>query len=241
LDDALNERLFDILLETAVCSDYEKELARLPEQAEAPHAFSRRHEQRIGEIYRKYLRNVRSRRLKRNAKRAAVAVLIVISLIFAGFLSVGAVRSAVFRVITEWYEEFTSIFFKSEKGDSKAPNINLEVEGMRQPTFIPNGFILENFIRTPGMISIDYNDESGKILSYTQVILDEDNSIAVDNEHNIISEIEFNGYPAILMEPMDDVGLYSLIWRDELFTYMLVGQVDYETLIEVALSIEIVD
>jgi hypothetical protein len=162
----LNEKLFEAMLEAAICDDFQQELDKIDWSSKPAHIFSIDHIKRIKTILQRQKR-VRSRhRLLSATKKVAVAILILISVSFIGLMSVDAVRSEVFRVVTEWYEKYVDVFFKSDdKNENQAAetaNINLKDKGMMLPAFIPEGYVQRDITRGRSTIIVSASDKMEK-------------------------------------------------------------------------------
>ena len=75
---------------------------------------------------------------KRFLRRAAVAILVAVSLMFGGIMSISAVRKSLWKAITEWYNEFFSVNYEKGRDRITVPD---KIEEIRKPRLLPQGVV----------------------------------------------------------------------------------------------------
>lgn len=86
----------------------------LPKEEELTHKFSKRFEKNMDKLIRQEKRTPFIRAFINYSKRVAAIFLIFVIIAFATTMSVEAYRVKFFEIVTEVWEEFTSIIFKSK-------------------------------------------------------------------------------------------------------------------------------
>ena len=136
----------------------------LPKEEELSHDFSKKFQKKMNKLIRKEKRTPFMQSFISYGKRAAVVFLIVISISFVTTMSVEAYRVRFFQVITEVWEEFTSIIFKSEE------NTNDKILVPIIPEYVPEGFsILEEDVND--YVNIIIARISYNLLNFTRIFV----------------------------------------------------------------------
>lgn len=234
----LNDRLFDAFLETAICEDFIEEIGEIDWSAVESHVFPPGHEARIKRLLKMRRRVLTAGRIFLGVKRAAVAVLVLLSVAFVGIMSVDAVRTEVFHIVTEWYEKYVQIIFQSDEESGVTNDVNLKTEGMRLPEYIPEGYEQGEIVRSRGAIYVSYFNADGLEILYEQSILTAEPTILLDSEERTSQEIEVNGYAGLIFLPDNEDKKISIVWNDGEFSYWIDGYVDIETIINISESVK---
>ena len=101
-------------------------------------ALSERITNNIEKLIRKESRTERLNRIRKTLSKVAVIALVVISVIFTAMMSVSAIRTAIWEIITEWYEEYIAIGYEPEEGYGVVEPPKM-IEEIRKPTLLPLG------------------------------------------------------------------------------------------------------
>ena len=164
-------------------------------------------------------------------KRAAVIVLIVMSVAFASVMSVEAARNAIWEAITTWYEERIHLQYVGEE-NAYAPETLLEY---KEPT------VGDDYERYVGMeneyaFSIEY-ENSTSLITYQQSVL-KDYDVWLSNHDSESSAVEINGYCGELTSyVINGIDYHTIVWTDDVYAYSLSGNIELNELIRIAETI----
>lgn len=91
-------------------------------------------------------------------------------------------------------------------------------------TYLPEGYYVEeNFNATFLIISDVYNSENNIVFNFTQHTI-QGADFNVDNEKDLVTNIYINEKFATLIEYADMNSVYTLVWQDECYVYILEGE-----------------
>lgn len=167
---------------------------------------------------------------------AAVACLIIISMVFTACMCIPEVRESMWNALVEWYDDHISVHFKQnedatgdvteEEGSSDIQEPPSSIEDNVVATYLPDGYYSE-VSETSSMFThiLCYDAEGNMMFRLVQTVFgdaDEDD-ILLDNENDPITTMYINGNEGILVEYPDVPGLYYLVWQDESYQYSLYG------------------
>ena len=167
---------------------------------------------------------------------AAVACLIIISMVFTACMCIPEVRESMWNAFVEWYDDHISVRFKQHEDATGDVTKEEESSDIQEPpsriednvvaTYLPEGYYSE-VSETSSMFThiLCYDAEGNMMFRLVQTVLgdaDEDD-ILLDNENDPITTMHINGSEGILVEYPDVPGLYYLVWQDESYQYSLYG------------------
>ena len=164
-------------------------------------------------------------------KRAAVIVLIVMSVAFASVMSVEAARNAIWEAITTWYEERIHLQYVGEE-NAYAPETLLEY---KEPT------VGDDYERYVGMENeyaflVEY-ENSTSLITYQQGIL-KDYDVWLSNHDSEKSVVEINGNRGELTSyVINGIDYHTIVWTDDVYAYSLSGNIELNELIRIAETI----
>ena len=167
---------------------------------------------------------------------AAVACLIIISMVFTACMCIPEVRESMWNAFVEWYDDHISVHFTQnddatedvteEEGASDIQKPPSSIEDNIVATYLPDGYYSE-VSETSSMFTyiLCYDAEGNMMFRLVQTILGEadGDDILLDNENDPITTMYINGNEGILVEYPDVPGLYYLVWQDESYQYSLYG------------------
>lgn len=166
-------------------------------------------------------------------RRVAAALLIACSISFAAVMSVKAVRTTLWNMIVEFFDEYLSVSFITE---TQPPQSIEETKGL---FYDVEEWDKQVIIDTKSLHSEAWTKNGVKMLTYSQELLGNGKSL-YDNENTDVENIEIRGMPAILMFRADSQ-TYSLSWSDGVYGYSLEAhspEITKEELILMAETIE---
>lgn len=181
---------------------------RVPDLSDVPdHVFSERFEKRMQKLIRREAMHpwAVSHTLARNLIAAAV----IIILLFALCMSVGAIRNSIFKFFREHFETHDDIVFEMPE--------KTEIEADYVITALPEGFALKNEEITNLFIRRSYEDAEGNYITLNQ-ILSMSNGLSVDNERSKHTVMEIDGRGVYILALEDMV---SFVWDQDGFVFQL--------------------
>jgi len=167
--------------------------------------------------------------IKKQSKRAAIILLIIIAGISTLIFTVEAIRVRVFNFFIERNERYTEIRIE-EENNIKTPE--LDWENYYQPTYMPEGYYFESE-EDGGLIKIlNYSDGKNQI-----IITQTNNSagIQIDTEDATTEKININGNEGFLIIKEDRSMIF---WHNEERSFTITGKIKKEEIIKIAESIE---
>lgn len=182
-------------------------------------------------------------RRKRFRSFSAKAAIVLLMLTLTGTIltfSVEAIRIRVFNMMLTAREEYTEIRF-GEEGDisedqisTKAPFIfEDKVAGHYYPTYIPEGYGLEESNDYGRMVTYRFIDGAGRRLYFDQSPLD--GGMQIDTEDALVTYPEVGGVEAIMAQ---EDGQVILVWYNSEYAFTLIGEMTAEEALKIAESVE---
>ena len=181
-------------------------------------------------------KNKRSASWISTLRMAAVACLIIISMVFTACMCIPEVRESMWNAFVEWYDNHISVHFTQNddpKGEGKDTEASSDIQDPPSSiednvvaTYFPEGYYSE-VSETSSMFThiLCYDAEGNMMFRLMQTILGEvnDDDMMLDNENDPITTMYINGNEGILVEYPDVPGLYYLVWQDASYQYSLYG------------------
>ena len=154
---------------------------------------------------------------KRFLRRAAVAILVAVSLMFGGIMSISAVRKSLWKAITEWYNEFFSVNYEKGRARMTVPD---KIEEIRKPRLLPQGVVESVFTESFSEYSCDYYIDTTIVMTFSQNLLTKGKNL-INGEDAEVSYISVNDNEAVLVKNKN--GIVVLDWTDGEYEYSIVG------------------
>lgn len=196
------EELFDIFREYA-----SKEFENTPQNdSEIDYEFSDKFNKKMQKLLEKVEYN-QTHSISKPARNIIILIAAIIML-FAGLMSVGAIREPFVEMVLEKYEEFIDVFFEG----NKAGRIN----HIYSLPSLPKGFVEIQRISNDGVHFVKYeNRQDGTVIEFSQRITD-GTSVSFDNKHGHIEVFNVNGNEVnIYISDYGDV--YYAFWTQDLY------------------------
>ncbi|NLY48224.1 MAG: DUF4367 domain-containing protein [Clostridiales bacterium] len=235
MSNEISDLVFEALFRQAVIDDFIDEISSFPpdDVLAMEYPLSPAFELRMKKLFALDRRKEAAKTIIRYAKKAAVIVFVIISLLFGALMLNPEVRAAVSKVIIEWYEQFTRISFRSEATDT-SKKLKLK------PSYIPDGYTEYSFVVFNNMTDISYiNDAKDKIV-FSSRPSDNIPYITVDNEKHDITEISVDGNKAFVIKSRDNKLTNGLIYKYNGYVVEIWGVISVDELLKMAESISIV-
>ena len=237
---------YDSILKEAFIEYQKREVDALWEEfskAES-HVFSERFENRMTKLV-KFSERPYFRFVNTFAKRAAVFAIIITIPLSAAF-SVEAIREPVIQFFIEVYEKFTHIVFQTDagnsennanensSGDSLSGAFPVIIEDVYEPTVLPDGYTFTNNINMSIFYQNTYSNQNGEDISFDQFTITSID-LNIDTEDGaIVEEIMLKNTKALFAQ---NKGTNFLVWNDNKYGYKIVGTIEKDSMIKMALSL----
>ncbi len=173
------------------------------------------------------------RRFQTLSKRAAIFVVLFSLSVLVTTLSVEAFRVKLFNMITEVKEKYTSI---SVTEISPKIEDSISWTSFFTPQFIPTHYELTDSQSFGELKILFFTNDEGKEIQFSQTSSSPD--FQVDTENAKMSDVLINGEKGILVEKES---LSTLIWTTEATTFYILGEIDKDTIIKMAESVQLVE
>ena len=154
---------------------------------------------------------------KRFLRRAAVAILVAVSLMFGGIMSISAVRKSLWKAITEWYNEFFSVNYEKGRARMTVPD---KIEEIRKPRLLPQGVVEADSREYFSKYSCAYYIDKNLIMVFSQKLLTDKTNL-INGDGAEVSNISVYDNEAVLVKNKD--GNVILDWTDGEYEYSIVG------------------
>lgn len=161
------------------------------------------------------------------AKRVASAVLLVILGLAVTTFGVKAWRESLIDFVIKSYERFTEI-------DVTVEDVFQHVVNRVEPTYIPNGFVVEKRNGSSVNYKVIYKRNDGELLTFSQNLISSDKGI--DTEDGEYRTVIINGYDGILNNKN---GYTMIVFCSDEYMFTIFGSVGEEELLQMAKSIPV--
>lgn len=166
--------------------------------------------------------------------RKRLLVVAIICSILASAVSVYANREVVVDFIIQVFETFTSIMFQT----STKPSVTITGEDQSNnianhlPTSIPKGYKTVDRIITSSLVEIIYANKSGAELIFDKMMKD-GTQMGLDTEGIELEKLTVNGYSGVFFTKN---GQSSLVWADDSYAYSIIGVINKDEMMNLAIS-----
>lgn len=217
------EELFDAFREVA-----SEEFAHIPNEEDIEYEFSERFNKKMKKLFKKIEHNCNYPTIK--ISKRIVTVVAAILIIFAGLMSVSAIREPIVNFVLEFFEEFIDFGFSGD--------VSQEIEYEYGFSKIPKGFGLATKTSDYDIIYAEYkNETTGDEIVFKQTITDE-KWITVDNEHGTTTTEFINGVEIHIYEYNNENYIHAN-WIEKSYSLFLAyyGDITKEEFIDLIKSI----
>lgn len=218
------EELFNAFREVA-----SEEFAHIPNEEDIEYEFSERFNKKMDKLFKKIERNCTYPTVK--PTKRIITVLAAILIIFAGLMSVSAIREPIVNFVLEFFEEHIDFGFSGD--------ISQEIEYEYSFSEIPEGFELVTKTSDYDVIYSEYkNETTGDEIVFTQTITD-GLSLSIDSEHGNTSVEQIGETPVFLYDGIEQ-DYFQASWTYETYSLILVyyGDIEKEAFLELVKSIK---
>jgi hypothetical protein len=131
----------------------------------------------------------RRRRIWQALNRAAVAMLIVIAILFTTVAAVEAVRVRVLNFLIDIQKEYTSFQLKDSNRGSERGSAIIDWRQAYVPTFIPDGYEVSAVSDGKLLKTIEFKNPQGSLVTYTE--LNAGTKPALDTENASVTSFNY--------------------------------------------------
>ncbi|GHV08557.1 hypothetical protein FACS1894217_11210 [Clostridia bacterium] len=199
---------------------------RCEEELSKQYTFSERHNQRMKKLFAQEERRERIHKALTWTRQAAAVIVLVAAVLFGALMTVPSVRAAVVEATILWFERFTTFLpFSSEAPEN----------GNLTPTYLPNGYTLNEILSAGDMTVVRYLDAAGNEINLTT--MPSDGSLSVNNEDvecsTIVSgDVTYNVFAAVSSGKGN-----TIVWDSGGVRFELDGTIDVDELLKMAASV----
>ncbi len=195
-----------------------EEFAHIPRESEIEYEFSERFNMKMEKFFGEVEYDNTYHLSK--AKRTSFALAVAIIMLFAGLISVSAIREPIVNFIIEQYETFIEFSFSGDTSKS--------IEYEYTFSSLPDGF--EEIVRqvSDGSIYKEYlNEETAELISLHQTVTEE-NKINLNNEQGEIITESINGSQVYIYKHKNN-GYIQANWISKTYSMILTYHGDMKT------------
>lgn len=220
-DEALDQLLFQYMPKANTLLD---QLEEEWDKDMDSHIFSSGYKRNMKKIIKEYSRTPFQKKLA-NIRRYAAVILIIFILTNGVLIATAqAYREMVFRIITNIYEEFTSIKIEVEDSMDTA---DLELNFI-EPTYIPERFEVVDDIQSDISRTIVYMKDNNILVFRHGLIVD--GEMKIDTEGTSIKEMEVNNQ---MISYVFNKGMYLAHWFDDVYMYTIDAEVSFDEFVKI--------
>lgn len=184
----------------------------LAEYPEKP-VYSKKHKRAMKRILSKQGKPTIKKSGRISPKKRLIAALVVAILLLLGGLTVYAKREAVVEFMEQIHEIFTRVFYhKEQENGADFPDT---IEEERIPTYVPNGFVLQDYQSSLSNVYVVWKNEDESITFNQDIIGTVYN---LDNEHSGFTTMSIGDY---IVYAKQNESLNTYIWNDGIYSYSL--------------------
>ena len=217
-------KLTDELLERAVREAREQELSDLPVDGLPEHRFSRGFEKKMEKLIRKE-RSAETRKWRFFSGRTAAVCAAALVVMSMTVMSVDALRTRLFQMISTEHPEYTAITYEAAAGaeDAAEARTASSIENFQPyaPRDIPDGYRLDDKHDSQGGVRyLHYSKGETGSLMFSQHVLGS-STMGVDTENAEVKEIEVGDEKATYILKND---AQTIIWDNDFYSFVLIAQ-----------------
>jgi len=228
----ITDKQLDIALRMASQYCYEDDIAMMKAVDTQDYPMTEKIRKRFDRMLKKSERRERWEELRLEipmpAKKVAVIILVMGTLLFAGMMTIQPVRAAIVDVIIRWYDQYIGIMYTAE-GDMPT-----EIMEVILPDDLPETWGLEQIIKVPGEVEYAITSPEGEKFRLSQIVIGEEEQW-IDNEEVSSRSVQITKrQKGILYFYPDRV---SLVWKAQYVFILRGGESSDETLLQIAKEI----
>ncbi|MDO0825738.1 DUF4367 domain-containing protein [Desulfosporosinus nitroreducens] len=177
------------------------------------------------------------RRMLGILNKAAVAILIMLVIMFTTVASVQALRVKALNLLKDIRQQYTSFELKESENGLKGSNAVVNWSQAYVPTYIPEGYKATNISKGKIHNEIQFKNEQGGLITYTELI--EGNRPALDTENALVTKtVDINGQEGTLVEKNSVV---TIIWEMNSRIFMIRAQTDQDVAMKISEGVKYIN
>ena len=215
----------------------EKEkLKNTPESLPSADIF-KRFNQQLDDHLKKPKAYARRWRILKALNRFAVAMLVVIALLFTTVTSVEALRVRVLNFLMDIQPEYTSFELKENAKGSDGGSTAIDWRKAYVPSYIPAGYEVCDISDGELLRKIEFKNQQGSFITYTE--LSAGSKPALDTENaSTFEAVSINGHEGTLVVKES---LVTIIWEMNDRMFMIRAQTEKDTAVKMAEGVKYID
>ena len=241
MNESINSKMFDLLLETAFSKYEEKLNSDIPSDEELAQRFPLPREE-IRSVL-KYQK--KAEKIKKYGKplgviylrRAVAIVLIAVTVLFGATMLNGEVRAAVGKAIVQFFEKYVKIIPSNNSDGTSEESDSLNIYDFEVLSNIPEGYEVINSSENNSMREFDFLNASNEYL-YVCITYPNYYTVELDIENSNFEEIQIDDNEAYRqVDTTEEPNNISIIVLKKNIVLIIMGYGTSETLTEIAESI----
>jgi len=250
---------FDCLVKMAMWDCASQDAAQFRSIDTSGVVVRKRLDRKIAALIRRQARRSASNRTKLVMSRVAVAIMLIVTIVFITMMSISAIREAIWRSIVNWYGSYITVQYQTPATETEpvatttappeteAPTTEMtqaavvvppeEILEIRKPTDLPDGTVEDLLGVTKWEVCTDFYVDDQLYISFEQMVITKYDQY-YDNEVTTAEKIVIKENAAMFVfyeESADKV----IIWRDDEYGYILSSvHLDKEQMIQIAESVK---
>lgn len=185
-------------------------IKELEDNTDYEYQFSTRFEQSMKELMRREA-HPWINALRRLSKKASILFICVFGLLFILTMSVQAYRIKLFETVKSIWED--SVIYSYFTGQ------NQETIQCNEPGYIPEGYQEKNRTISDQLFSVLYINEKGEMITWDQMLVQDEGKLVVDREYDEWIVKEINGKTVMIC--LYDNGFVMAYYEDDRYAYVL--------------------
>ncbi|MHB8061682.1 MAG: DUF4367 domain-containing protein [Ruminiclostridium sp.] len=229
----LNSKIFEIMLEEAIIENYETKINNIHNDTEFNlcHVFSSSFEKNMNDLLRKNNIMIFLKKTKTILSKVAIWIIVLLTIITTGLLSVEASRVLIFNAVLEWKDKYVSVKFED--------NNETLLENLAQYSFnyIPAGFKIHDIKVIGSNTRISYKNNNDIIIYFNWCPTSKNGTVSIDSENSEYYETKINGDKAYVFKSTTVSDKNIIIWQNNKNTLKLFSTLKIEELLKIAENI----
>ena len=208
---------YDYLIALATLDARDDDIQMFKELDDSDVVLSDRIQKKIEKLIRREstYRDFGFKQFKQILSKAAIIMLVVISVMFAAMMSISAIRTAIWEIVTEWYEEYIVVGYVPEEG-FEVVEPPTTIEEIRKPTLLPLGAEEEIVIDLRNMFVCEYYLGDDCYIIFKQFLISSEIG-KLDGENIQMAEFFIGDCEAYLF--VEENGRCMIDWTDGEYAY----------------------
>ncbi len=233
---ATNNIFTDDILKSSAREVQIREVNNLRREMETveKHIFSEYFNLKMQRLLRRYQRPY-FKFINTMGKRVAIIITVTFISLSTMAMSVEAIRVPIIHFFIEIFEEYSAVNIKSADEQQSIPT---EIEKYYMPTYIPDGYQLtestNNQSESQIITSNVYTNQKKYEIIFEQYTIS--TGTTANTEGTEFENIKINDYDALFFS---NLGINTIIWSDEEYSFSISGKIDKKELIIMCESLKL--